>query len=136
MAACCDQSMSSFKVLKIQCIDVTDEALESIGTCCLSLELLVLYNLQRFTDRGLGGIGNGCKKLKNLCLSDCYFLSDKGLEAIATGCKELTHLKALKLSASLRYLALEPLKRLARPPRRVPALPLTTMGCDMSSLLS
>ncbi|KAK9992454.1 hypothetical protein SO802_027439 [Lithocarpus litseifolius] len=53
MAACCDQRMSSFKVLKLQCIDVTDEALESIGTCCLSLELLVLYNLQRFTDRSV-----------------------------------------------------------------------------------
>nr|POF16222.1 hypothetical protein CFP56_47838 [Quercus suber] len=43
--------MSSFKVLKTQCIDVSDEALEAVGTSCLLLELLVIYNLQRFTDR-------------------------------------------------------------------------------------
>ncbi|KAL2969709.1 hypothetical protein AAZX31_15G096500 [Glycine max] len=69
------------KVLKLQCINLTDDVLKVVGTRWLSLELLALYSFQRFTDKGLCAIGNGCKKLKNLTLK------------IATGCKELTHLE-------------------------------------------
>ncbi|KAH1208525.1 F-box/LRR-repeat protein 4 [Glycine max] len=68
------------KVLKLQCINLTDDVLKVVGTRWLSLELLALYSFQRFTDKGLCAIGNGCK-------------NDKGLEEIATGCKELTHLE-------------------------------------------
>lgn len=39
------------KVLKLQCINLTDDTLNVAGTSCLSLELLALYSFQRFTDK-------------------------------------------------------------------------------------
>lgn len=41
----------SLKELKLQCINVTDNALEFVGSHCLALQLLALYSFQRFTDR-------------------------------------------------------------------------------------
>ncbi|KAE8696653.1 F-box/LRR-repeat protein 4 [Hibiscus syriacus] len=67
------QGCPLLKVLKIQCINVTDRALMVV--------------------EGSSFYGKGCKKLNNLTLSDCNFLDDRGLEAIATGCTELTHLE-------------------------------------------
>lgn len=90
---CVTKSCSLLKILRLQCINVTDEALLSVGYFCASLELLALYSFQRFTDRSFLAIGKGCKKLQQLTLSDCYFLSDRSLEAIASGCKNLTHLE-------------------------------------------
>ncbi|MCE2055970.1 hypothetical protein HAX54_043829 [Datura stramonium] len=87
------QGCPQLKVLKLQCINVTDGALQGVDTCCLSLELLALYSFQIFTDKSLCAIGKGCKRLKSLTLNDCTFLSDRGLEAVAVGCAGLTHLE-------------------------------------------
>ncbi|KAL2506733.1 F-box/LRR-repeat protein 4 [Abeliophyllum distichum] len=81
------------KSLRLQCRNLTDEALQAVGKFCQFLELLALYSFQNFTDKSLCAIGKGCKKLKNLTFIDCNFLSDMGLDSIAVGCTELMHLE-------------------------------------------
>ncbi|KAL2528246.1 F-box/LRR-repeat protein 4 [Forsythia ovata] len=87
------------KSLRLQCRNLTDEALQAVGKFCQFLELLALYSFQNFTDKNLCAIGKGCKKLKNLTFIDCNFLSDIGLDSIAVGCTEaVTELMHLEVN--------------------------------------
>ncbi|KAL2530437.1 Uncharacterized protein Fot_23038 [Forsythia ovata] len=81
------------KSLRLQCRNLTDEALLAVGKFCQFLELLALYSFQNLTDKNLCVIGKGCKKLKNLTFINCDFLSDIGLDSIAVGCTELMRLE-------------------------------------------
>ena len=45
------QGCPLLKVLKLQCVNVTDEALMVVGVSCLSLEMLALHSFQQFTNK-------------------------------------------------------------------------------------
>ncbi|KAK9903108.1 hypothetical protein M0R45_001248 [Rubus argutus] len=86
--ACCGPRMfPALKVLKLQCINVTDEVLIAVGNCCSSMEFLALYTFQKFTDKGLRAIGNG--------LNGCHNIGTWGLESIGKSCPRLTELALL-----------------------------------------
>ncbi|KAL2538673.1 F-box/LRR-repeat protein 4 [Forsythia ovata] len=74
------------KSLRLQCRNLTNEALQAVGKFCQFLELLDLYSFQNFTDNRLSELalhcqklendalcknGLGCKDLQSLHLADC-----------------------------------------------------------------
>ncbi|XP_050372022.1 F-box/LRR-repeat protein 4 isoform X2 [Argentina anserina] len=102
------QGCPGLKVLKLQCINVTDEVLIAVGNCCSYVEILALYTFQRFSDKRLtelallycqrigkfvlAEIGKGCKFLQALHLVDCSSIGDEAICSIAMGCRNLKKL--------------------------------------------
>ncbi|KAL2530606.1 F-box/LRR-repeat protein 4 [Forsythia ovata] len=95
------------KSLRLQCRNLTDEALQAVGKFCQFLELLALYSFQNFTDNCLSElalhcqkvendalceIGLCCKDLQSLHLADCSGIGDKSICSMARGCKNLKKL--------------------------------------------
>ncbi|KAG4381229.1 hypothetical protein GLYMA_15G101100v4 [Glycine max] len=85
------------KVLKLQCINLTDDVLKVVGARCLSLELLALYSFQRFTDndKGLEEIATGCKELTHLEVNGCHNIGALGQESVGKSCQHLSELALL-----------------------------------------
>lgn len=45
------QGCPQLQMLRLQCVNVSDEALQAVGHNCILLETLALFSFQKFTDR-------------------------------------------------------------------------------------
>lgn len=66
--------------------------LSAIGSCCVALKSLCLWDCPYIQDEGLSVVGKGCGLLEKVDLFKCPLVGDRGLLSIAKNCPLLSFL--------------------------------------------
>ncbi|KAE8698338.1 F-box/LRR-repeat protein 4 [Hibiscus syriacus] len=102
------QGCPLLKVLKLQCVNVTDWALMAVGflvcywkcwPCTVSSSLqtraIALSDRNFLGERGLEAIASGCTEFTHLEVNGCHNIGTIGLESVGKSCPRLTELPLL-----------------------------------------
>lgn len=77
----------------MQCVRLTDVAVEALASCCFQLQELLLSNVKGITDRSLAVCALTKLPLRVLDLSSNTNITDTGVRTLCTACPELQELR-------------------------------------------